>query len=467
MTDIDQVEIPATLYEAVASWRRTLRHAIDANKRSLFQKAAIELWAFERINQTENPPAADVVHDYVGRELADMADYNGIDPDDAQFMSARARTAPPEQPSNFHAVGDQVAKSPPATPPIMSAAEWQDRPIPERGWLVRDRIPTNNVTNLSGDGGIGKTLIALDLAAATVLGTDWLGKMVENPGGALFYTGEEDRDEVQRRLAAILRYRQRDFRDLANLHICSVAGADAVLLAPDKAGLIQPTKLYAHLLQAAGDLKPALTVIESAADVFAGNENDRPQVRQAVALFRRLAIVAQGSVLLLSHPSVSGMADKSGRSGSTGWNNSVRARLYLRKVDQTDEAADDNVRQLQIMKSNYGPAGETVAVQWKDGVFIPLAKPSTVERAAAERAIDAAFLACLEACAGYGRDVGPNTGRAYAPAIFEKMPEANGFRAKALAAAQERLFNAGAIVVTKIGPPSKARDRIVRKVVES
>jgi hypothetical protein len=46
---------------------------------------------------------------------------------------------------------------------------------------------------------------------------------------------------------------------------------------------------------------------------------------------------------------------------------------------------------------------------------------------------------------------------------LQRMPQAKGYRAKALATAQERLFNAGRIEVVKVGPPSKALDRISRK----
>jgi hypothetical protein len=82
---------------------------------------------------------------------------------------------------------------------------------------------------------------------------------------------------------------------------------------------------------------------------------------------------------------------------------------------------------------------------------------------AAEGAVDQAYLDCLDAVHGRGQQVGPHPGKAYAPSSFAKMAQAKGHRAKALAAAQERLFNAGQIEVVKIGPPSKALDRIVRK----
>ena len=45
--------------------------------------------------------------------------------------------------------------------------------------------------------------------------------------------------------------------------------------------------------------RPSLIAIEAAADVFAGNENDRAQARQFVALLRQLAIGSDAAVLLI------------------------------------------------------------------------------------------------------------------------------------------------------------------------
>ena len=47
---------------------------------------------------------------------------------------------------------------------ILDPITWQDHPIPERHWLVADRIPMHNVTGLSGDGGLGKTLPPINLS---------------------------------------------------------------------------------------------------------------------------------------------------------------------------------------------------------------------------------------------------------------------------------------------------------------
>jgi RecA-family ATPase len=310
---------------------------------------------------------------------------------------------------------------------------------------------------------VGKTTIALQLVVATARGTDWLGAVVNEHEQAWFLSAEEDQDEAHRRLAAIVEHHGVDFRDLAGVKLICLPGEDAVLGHPDKNGAIRPTPLLDRLEQEAIRARPALIAIEAAADVFAGSENDRSQVRQFVGLLRRMAIRSGAAVLLLSHPSLAGLSSGTGTSGSTGWNNSVRSRLYLTSARTQDgEEPDPELRELKVMKSNYGPAGETVRLRWRNGVFVPESKPSVIERAAAEATVDDMFLRLLDAAAAQGRRVGPNTGKNYAPSVFEAMPTANGIKSKGFAKAMERLLAAGKVKVQPIGPASKQRDVIVR-----
>lgn len=73
-----------------------------------------------------------------------------------------------------------------------SAADLEGVPVPEREWLVPDLIPARNVTLLYGDGGTGKSLLALQLAVAVALGRSWLGLPVK-AGNALFPSAEDGR----------------------------------------------------------------------------------------------------------------------------------------------------------------------------------------------------------------------------------------------------------------------------------
>jgi RecA-family ATPase len=353
-------------------------------------------------------------------------------------------------------------------PPLafINVTDWHDKPIPERPWAVRDRIPLNNVTLMSGEGSVGKTILSLQLGVAAVLARDWIGTMPE-PGPVIAICCEDDIDELHRRLDAIRKHYRASFTDLADLHLMSLAGQDALMATPNRAGLIQPTKLFARVKDAATAIKPRLILLDNCADIFGGAENDRAQVRQFIGILRGLAMDAGAGVLLTSHPSLTGISTGTGLSGSTAWNASVRSRLYLKRATTAkDEEPDPDLRVLEVMKNNYGPIGETVTLRWKDGLFLPVAAPGSLEKLAREQKIDDLFLALLDRWIGQGRNVSDKkTANGYAPNRFAGEPEAKTEKAtkQELAEAMERLFRAGKICVASYGLPSKGWTRIERK----
>jgi RecA-family ATPase len=340
--------------------------------------------------------------------------------------------------------------------PFFNASSWQNEPIPPRRWLVPARIPMSNVTLLQGDGAAGKTTIALQLCVAVACGLDWLGALIDEPGASMFFSGEEDEDELHRRVADIVEHRHLTFRELGAVHLLGAPSED-VTLAGLAHGVIRPTRMFNRLEQAVLDIRPKLLVIEAAADVFGGNENDRGHVRQGLGLLRRLGKKADTAVVLLQHPSLNGITTGTGNSGSTHWSNGVRSRLYFSKP-KSDETDHTSLRQLEVMKANYGPSGEVVRLRWRKGVFVLDAGASEIE--CAER--EDIFLQCLRQRRRQGIEVVPTPGRGYAPREFERMPEAKGLTKKALADAMERLLSANRIKVAVIGgPPSKQKRALI------
>ena len=83
-----------------------------------------------------------------------------------------------------------------------------------------------------------------------------------------------------------------------------------------KSGKVETTVLYKLLYEAAGDIKPKNISIDTLSRAFAGNEIDRVQVYAFAIHMQALAMVAGGSVTVLSHPSLAGIASGSGISGS-------------------------------------------------------------------------------------------------------------------------------------------------------
>jgi RecA-family ATPase len=177
------------------------------------------------------------------------------------------------------------------------------------------------------------------------------------------------------------------FTDLISggLQLISFAGKDAVLGVAGKDHVVKPTALFERLYKEAVQKQPKLITLDTVSDVFVGNENDRTEVRQFVALLRRLAIDSNAGVLVLSHPSLTGINSGTGLSGSTGWHNSVRARMYLRPaVTEDGEDPDPGLRQLEFLKNNYGRLAQRVVLRWRNGIFAPEASASSLEKAAAD-----------------------------------------------------------------------------------
>jgi RecA-family ATPase len=342
------------------------------------------------------------------------------------------------------------------------ASQWEGQPIEERRWIAHNRIPVGEPGIMSGDGGTGKTGLALQLGVATAAELpDWIGGCVETYGPVVVFSAEEKLAEMHRRIATILAHHRRSFRDLKR-RLRFICDQDDVTLARvDRHGILKPMTPLLRLEKAVALIRPALVIIENAADVYAGNENDRANVTRFVRqLLGGLTKPSDATVMLIQHPSVSGLWDGTGRSGSTGWNNAGRWRSNFTKIKDSDE----RLRQYEVVKNNYGPIGEKVRVRWEKGVFVPESSIPSPERAAADAAIETAFLRCLDIKTAQQISVSPHTGRNYAPAIFEKMREADGFQAKSLGHAMERLLSAGRIVCTKVGPPSKERTVLTRSV---
>jgi RecA-family ATPase len=338
------------------------------------------------------------------------------------------------------------------------ASQWEGVPIEPRRWIAHNRIPVGEPGIMSGDGGTGKTKLALQLAAAIPAGLgDWVGGVVEAEGPVIVFSAEEKLKEMHRRTLDIIEHRGLSFSDLAGgLHfICDTE--NPVLGTVDRNGIVQPTTSLLRLEKTVAAIRPALVIVENAADVYSGNESDRPNVTRFMrGLLGRLTGACESTVMLIQHPSVSGLTDGTGRSGSTGWNNSGRWRLNFTKIKDSDD-----LRQLEITKNNYGPTGETIPLRWERGVFVPenAAAPSPY-RAAAESQVDELFLQLLDKFGAQGRDVRSTTGSGYAPAEFESDPDAKtaGVKARALKAAMARLFDAGKIVTVQ-GKRSKHIER--------
>lgn len=350
--------------------------------------------------------------------------------------------------------GRKPLDEPPELIPV-SPADWHGKPVPPRQWYVPGLVPMRQVTLLYGDGGVGKSLLALQIAAAGALATETVG-LVPRTGRVLYLGAEDEADEFHRRLADIVRAHNKTLAELGDFRLLPMAEMDATLSAPDRAGTMRPTALWSDVVDIANDWRPRLIVLDTVADLFAGDEIKRGQARQFIAMLRKEAIRLGCAIILLAHPSVQGMSSGTGTSGSTGWSNSARSRLYL-----TADKDDQDVRLLKTMKANYGSVGDEIRLRWQDGAFVlDDGKPTAGAKLMEKRAKDE-FLRMLAETNRVGGKVGPSTGGTYAPNIFAKRKDAGGISKAAFATAMTEMLADGTIAIITEGRKGRETKRLV------
>ena len=256
-----------------------------------------------------------------------------------------------------------VLPAPPAKP--LQGASWMpDAPIPRRDWLLEGMLPAGRLSSLYGEGAIGKSLIAMQIAAAVMHG-GWpiaidpelkpaaeniarhaAPKPIREPiGKVLWLTWEDEIDEFRRRwrmaanAGAVGHYDNdanrtglnADPKNLTLVNMREIANGGPLWAPGETAGSshISSRAIWTaagrdFLLSLKGH---ALAVIDPLAAAFGSNENDRALVRQFTAALDGEAERSNCAVLLIAHPPKS--KDSGGYSGSTDWRNSVRASYHL------------------------------------------------------------------------------------------------------------------------------------------
>jgi len=279
---------------------------------------------------------------------------------------------------------------------VVRISLWDGRPLPLRRWAIENCVPAFQICGFFGEGGSGKSILEMMKDAAHVLGSNWLS-LVPVPGPAIFLSSEDHIDELQVRLSRVADHYGVGLTQLEDrgFHLISRYGEDTLLCEATRSGRIMPTKLYTELREMIGDIKPKNVSLELSR-IYAGSEIDRVSVNQLAEHLQALALLTDaGSVTLLGHPSLTGIASGTGSSGTTGWHGSFRARCYLRTPKQReDEEQDSSVRELVFLKNQYGALPATIQLRFRDGLWLPDEGETEEDREQRQAKVRDVFWAC-------------------------------------------------------------------------
>lgn len=256
--------------------------------------------------------------------------------------------------------------------PKRAPLDWSDlagREPPERRWAIKGWLGFGHVTLLVGPGGIGKTLLAQQMASCLAIGKPFIADVPE-PLTCLMWACEDDHDELWRRQIHIAQWCATPLEAFSErLVIVPRHGLDNAI-AVSNFGNVAFTPLIAELEQQANDIKADVVILDNVGQLYGAGENDRHAV---TAFLNALSGALPGKALmLLAHPS---RASGSEFSGSGAWENVARTRLYLGATlpgekPNAEAEPQDNVRYLARRKANYSPR-DWRRMTYKDGALTP------------------------------------------------------------------------------------------------
>jgi RecA-family ATPase len=181
-------------------------------------------------------------------------------------------------------------------------------PAPRR-FVVGGWLPVPCLSSCYGGPGIGKSMIAQQLATCVVAGREFFGCAVAR-GPVLGIFGEDDNEELQRRQWRINQAYGLKFADLADLHLEGAAGLDNMLCG-FSGGAPNIGPLYDPVIAKANEIKAGLIILDNRAQIFLGNENDRAQATYSANLAAGIARTIGSCVLLLGHDAKSSESEYS------------------------------------------------------------------------------------------------------------------------------------------------------------
>lgn len=183
-----------------------------------------------------------------------------------------------------------------------------DKPAPPITWLVEDTIPRGAVIVLAAVGGVGKSMLTLDLAlrvaGGPVPGIDLSGTMyslghkIIGHGAVVMLAAEDSRDEIHRRSCSL------GLRFPDGFYCITMADLEMplALVAQGQRG-VEATPFWREVVDQCMAIRPALIIIDPMSCFVQGDANDPATGAYAMGMFQGLATKTGAAVVLVHHMS--------------------------------------------------------------------------------------------------------------------------------------------------------------------
>lgn len=351
-------------------------------------------------------------------------------------------------------------------------SDWTRTP-PARDWLIEGLAVKKTVMVFNGTGSVGKSLLMQQLMTACAIGGDFLGqRMPQVPSFGWF--AEDPKEEMERRAVDINRHygiNPGDTEGRMTLTALDEMHDPVLYRAATRTTEGRPTPVWDNIRGHILGEGAQLAVLDNAALIFDGNANYpelvSPFMQECKKLANDMAGRTGGLVIIIQHPSQEGENSGSGQAGARAWSNLARSRWLMTFPKEFDEESDEVCyeRIIKTKKNNYGPRKGPLRVEWREGVFVPVAvagksrgrlKPWEIAELCSR------VLAAVREMVRHGNRVSLANGSPdWLVPRLARDPAWKAFSKDEIGAAANDLLEGGKLVMVDVGKGARAR-RLVR-----
>jgi RecA-family ATPase len=349
--------------------------------------------------------------------------------------------------------------------------------LPPRVFLYGRHYQRGTVGTTVAPGGTGKTSLNMCEGVAMATGRNLLGEQPEERLRVWFHNGEDNMDELNRRLVAICKHYQIPQEDLVGWFFMTTGDEVPLKVARGHADLKIEGPLIRCISAEIERNEIDVAILDPLVTLHDVSEQDNSKMDTVVRIFSGIASERDCHVELAQHTRKLSHGAEEFRGddarGASAVRDAVRAQRVLNQMSTRDAgefSIDDAERGLYFRidktKGNNSPPGKAV---WRKFVNVVLlngdevgvveawdcpgsgAPSEAMEKA--NRAAEELFLTLLARLTLQGRAVNDTSGPRYAPSVFANEPEAKKAKIskKALVEAMRRLFAANRITMQEVG----------------
>lgn len=214
--------------------------------------------------------------------------------------------------------------------------------LPLRPWVIDTFACRGRITMLAGPGGVAKSTYSILTAVALAAGrSDICGFPIAKPMRVAIWNQEDDLDEMQRRIAAVMKkfdVKWDDLKDDKNKPmLCVNSGVDSPFYlgrrTPD--GLIVPGKDIANAVEAIKELDVALLILDPLIEMHEAPENDNALMRQVMSNARNIAVQGNCAVMIATHTKKPPQASSDGFAGEMDAARGASSQFGVVRIGET------------------------------------------------------------------------------------------------------------------------------------